>query len=301
MHPVNRSKALRLPATSLEQWALLAGVVDRGGFAQAGRAAHRSQSAVSYNLARLQESLGVALLKIEGRRAVLTPHGAALLSRARGLVDELLALEQTAASLKRGWESEITLVVDAAFPQPRLFQVLAELQRDCRRTQLRLAEAVLSGAEQAIVEARADVVVTTRVPAGMLGEWLMDVSFLAVSAPGHPLQRARGAITERELARHTQVVVRDSGTERPRDDGWLGAAHRWTVGSLEASLASIEHGLAYGWLPEHLARPRIEAGQLVPLPLKAGRSRKVSLYVVLVRGEAAGPAARRAVELLLAR
>ena len=300
MHPVTRLKSLRLPATSLEQWALLAGVVDAGGFAQAGKAAHRSQSAVSYNLARLQESLGVALLKIEGRRAVLTPHGAALLARARILVEELLALELTAGSLKRGWESEITLVIDAAFPQARLFQVLGALGRDCRRTQLRLADAVLSGAEQAIVEARADVVVTTRVPTGVLGEWLMDVTFVAVSAPGHPLQRARGRIAERDLARHTQVVVRDSGTARPRDEGWLGAAHRWTVGSLDAALASIEHGLAYGWLPEHVAQSRIAAGYLAPLPLQAGRTRKLSLYVVLVRGEAAGPAARRAVELLLA-
>lgn len=301
MNSKSRSKSLRLPITSLEQWALLAGVVDAGGFAQAGKAAHRSQSAVSYNLARLQESLGVKLLKIEGRRAVLTVEGAALLGRARGLIDELMLLEQTASSLKRGWESGITLVIDAAFPQPRLFEVLAALERDCRRTQLRLADAVLSGAEQAITEAQADVVVTTRVPKGFLGEWLMDVSFVGVSAPGHPLQRLGRAATERDLARQTQVVVRDSGTDRPRDEGWLGAAHRWTVGSLDASLASIEHGLAYGWLPEHLAQPRIVAGRLAPLPLKAGRIRRLPLYVVLVRGEAAGPAARRAVELFLAK
>ncbi len=297
MNRKTRSKSLRLPATSLEQWALLAGVVDAGGFAQAGKAAHRSQSAVSYNLARLQKSLGVALLKIEGRRAVLTPNGAALLGRARALVEELLALEQTAGSLKRGWESGITLVIDAAFPQPRLFQVLAALERDCRRTQLRLGDAVLSGAEQAITEGRADVVVTTRVPSGFLGEWLMDVTFIGVSAPGHPLQRQQRGVTERELARHTQVVVRDSGTDRPRDEGWLGATHRWTVGSLDASLASIEHGLAYGWLPAHLAEPRIEAGRLAPLPLRAGLVRRLPMYVVLVQGEAAGPAARRAVEL----
>jgi len=72
-----------LAKTSLEQWAVLAAVVDHGGFAQAAAALNRSQSAVSYAVARLQESLGVALLVIEGRKAVLTAHGRALLKRSR--------------------------------------------------------------------------------------------------------------------------------------------------------------------------------------------------------------------------
>ena len=69
--------------TSLEQWAVLAAVVDTGGFAQAAQALNRSQSAVSYAVARLQESLGLPLLVIEGRKSVLTEHGHALLARAR--------------------------------------------------------------------------------------------------------------------------------------------------------------------------------------------------------------------------
>ena len=69
--------------TSLEQWAVLAAVVDEGGYAQAAVALHRSQSAVSYAVARLQEELDVSLLVIEGRKAVLTPHGQTLLQIGR--------------------------------------------------------------------------------------------------------------------------------------------------------------------------------------------------------------------------
>ena len=71
------------PRTTLEQWAILAAVVDHGGFAQAATARHKSQSAVSYAIARLQESLDIALLVVEGRKAVLTGHGRILLQRAR--------------------------------------------------------------------------------------------------------------------------------------------------------------------------------------------------------------------------
>ena len=61
--------------TTLEQWSLLEKVVDAGSFARAAEETHRSQSSVSYNLALLQERLGVALLVQEGRRAVLTLPG----------------------------------------------------------------------------------------------------------------------------------------------------------------------------------------------------------------------------------
>ena len=56
-----------LAKTSLEQWAVLAAVVDQGGFAQAAETLHRSQSAVSYAVGRLQEALEVPLLAIQGR------------------------------------------------------------------------------------------------------------------------------------------------------------------------------------------------------------------------------------------
>ena len=65
--------------TSLDQWAALALVVDRGGYAQAAAALHKSQSAVSYGIARLQEALDLPLLVVKGRKAELTEHGHALL------------------------------------------------------------------------------------------------------------------------------------------------------------------------------------------------------------------------------
>src|SRR5215472_11068659 len=135
-----------LPKTSLEQWAVLAAVIDQGGFAQAAAALHRSQSAVSYSIARLQEALGVSLLAIEGRKAVLTPHGQVLLKRARALLRDLDTLESLARQLKQGWEPQLRIVVDAAFPRERLMRIIAELQRLCPETQMQLSDAVLSGA-----------------------------------------------------------------------------------------------------------------------------------------------------------
>ena len=285
-----------LARTSLEQWAVLAAVVDEGGYAQAAAALHRSQSAVSYAVGRLQEELDVPLLVIEGRKAVLTPHGQTLLQRARGLLRDMNTLELLARSLKQGWEAELQLVVDAAFPREHLLKIVAELQQLCPNTQMQLSDAVLSGAEEAIVDGVADVVVTAHVPSGYVGELLVDVSFVAVARPGHALFGIGHDLSFEDLTRHVQVVVRDSGVKHPRDEGWLGAERRCTVSSMEASLATVKAGLAYAWLPEHVVAASIRDGTLKALPLTSGRERRVPLYLVLVHSEVAGPAARAAVE-----
>ena len=96
--------------------------------------------------ARLQELLNVQLLAIEGRKAVLTAHGEVLLKRARPLLRDLETLESLARSVKQGWEPQLRLVVDAAFPRERLLRIVAELQQLCPNTQMQLSDAVLSGA-----------------------------------------------------------------------------------------------------------------------------------------------------------
>jgi len=281
--------------TTLEQWAVLASVVDEGGFAQAANALHRSQSAVSYAVGRLQEAVGVPLLELDGRKSVLTPHGKALLGRARSLLRDLDTLEAVARSLKQGWEPELKLVVDAAFPRTQLFAIVADLQRACPSTDIQLADAVLSGAEEAIAERRADVVVSSRVPSGFLGDRLLDVEFIAVARSDHPLLRIDRTLTLDDLTRHVQAVVRDSGSAQRRDEGWLGAEHRYTVSSMESSVGLVLAGLAYAWLPEHMLANHLRDGILRRIPLAGGGSRTVTLHIVMVRPELAGPAATAAV------
>jgi DNA-binding transcriptional LysR family regulator len=286
-----------LARTSLDQWAVLASIVDEGGFSQAAQALHKSQSAVSYAAARLQEAIGIDLLRVDGRKAILTPHGSTLLKRVRPLMRDLENLEMLAHTLNVGWEPELKLVVDVAFPRQRLLDIVAELQHLCPNTQMEVSDAVLSGAEEAIIEHRADVVVTSRLPTGFLGDLLLTVSFVAVAYPHHPLFVLDRPVIADDLGKYAQVVVRDSGVKHPRDEGWLDAQRRCTVSSMEASLAMVKAGLGYAWLPEHMTMESIRNGTLRKLPLQMGGSRPVPLNLVLVRPDAAGPAARVAVEI----
>jgi DNA-binding transcriptional LysR family regulator len=63
--------------------AFLAGVVDAGGYAQAAVVMHKSQSAVTYAVQKVEALLGVKVFSMVGRKAHLTPAGEVLYRRAK--------------------------------------------------------------------------------------------------------------------------------------------------------------------------------------------------------------------------
>lgn len=172
---------------TLEQWRLLAAVIDRGGFAQAAEHLCKSQSTISHGVKQLQRALGVRLIELQGRRAVLTPAGETLLRRARLLLADATALQRLAGTLAHGWEARITLAVDVMFPQNVLFAALEGFGNENPETRVELQETVLSGSSEALLLRRADLVITPQVPPGFLGEALLRLDFIAVAHPRHPL------------------------------------------------------------------------------------------------------------------
>lgn len=279
------------PRVTLEQWRMLQAVVDHDGYAGAAEALSKSVSTVSYGIRRLEAGLGVALLEVQGRRAVLTAAGQELLRRSRYLLDEALAIERAAALLARGWEPVVRLAVEVIFPQERLLASLDAFTGVTGTTRVELIESVLSGTNEQLVAGTADLAVTALVPPGFLGEPLVTVEFVAVAHPDHALHALGRPLTQRDLRQHRQLVVRDSGLREPRDAGWLGAEQRWTVSHLATSVDAVARGMGFAWLPRHRIAGLLADGQLAPLPLAEGALRHVELYLVFADREDAGPAA----------
>ncbi len=287
----------KAPRTSLDQWRTLQAVVDAGGFAQAAQRLHRSQSSVSYAVAKLQQQLGVPLLEIQGRKAQLTKAGEQLLRRSRQLLGDAAELEQLAHSMVQGWEAEVVLVVDAAYPSGTLMQVLKQFAADCPTTRVQLDEVVLSGADEALLEGRADLAIASQVPQGFLGDPLLEVEFIAVAHRDHPFHQREEPLTSEALRRELQVVIRDSGLYLNRSTGWLGSEYRWTVSSLETALVAVSSGLGFSWLPTHLIKTELAQGLLLPLPLREGGEQRARLHLVFGRRAAPGPATQRLAQL----
>ncbi|WP_439859177.1 LysR family transcriptional regulator [Pseudomonas sp. MBLB4136] len=289
---------MKAPRVTLDQWRTLQAVVDQGGFAQAAEALHRSQSSVSYTVARMQEQLGVPLLRIDGRKAVLTEAGDALLRRSRQLVKQASQLEDLAHNMEQGWEAEVRLVVDAAYPNARLVQALSAFMPQSRGCRVRLREEVLSGVEDVLKEGTADLAISGLNIPGYLCTEMSTVEFVAVAHPDHALHRLQRELSFQDLESQMQVVIRDSGRQQPRDVGWLGAEQRWTVGSLATAASFVSSGLGFAWLPRHLIERELKDGLLKPLPLDQGGSRNTRYLLYSNKDKPLGPATQILAELI---
>jgi len=290
----------RLPRTTIDQWAVLAAVVDERGFAAAGEALSRSQSAVSYAIRQLETQLPIALLDHSGRRAELTPAGQTLLRRARAAIEELQRVEALATSLAAGWEGELRIAVDLVFPPTLLQAALARFGPRSQGTRVEVYESVLSGTTEALLRREVDLAIVGQLPPGFLGAYLMTAEFVAVAHPAHALHALGRPLTVEDLRRARQIVVRDSGSKRRVDAGWLGAEQRWTVSHITTSIELLKSGLGFAWIPSAHIQGELDDGRLVPLPLVEGGTRRVDLQLVHTDPDSAGPATREFAGILSA-
>jgi DNA-binding transcriptional LysR family regulator len=109
-------------------------VVDAGGFTRAGERVHRTQSTVSQQIRRLEESLGRPLLLRKGKRVSPTEEGERLLTYAR----RILALAEEARDVvaRPTPDGVVRLGVPEDFAAYRLAQMLSKFARS--RPDLRL-------------------------------------------------------------------------------------------------------------------------------------------------------------------
>lgn len=102
-------------------------VVDTGGFTSAGERVHRTQSTVSQQIRRLEDSLGYELLHRNGKQATPTEQGERLVSYAR----RILALEQEARDVVARPDSEgvVRVGMPEDFAAYRLTELLSDFAR----------------------------------------------------------------------------------------------------------------------------------------------------------------------------
>jgi DNA-binding transcriptional LysR family regulator len=284
---------------SLKQWRLLHAVVDCGGYAEAAKALHLSQSTISYTISKLQEQLGVSLLRIEGRKAILTTAGRALLERSRHILKEAIELETFAKNLGHGWGEEVQVVFDHNFPAHSLMQAVNKftvLGRGAANVHLR--EVAMLQVEEILKDHRVDLAISDRVPLGFLGEPLLEVEFIAVAHPEHPLLKLDREITAGDFAQHIQIEVgrmNHSGDSRIENRQ---QSRRWAMSSFDTVVTALCEGHGYAWLPAHRIRNWLDQGSLVRLPMRDKTVRNAILYLVHAHPWSATTAANRFAEVL---
>ncbi len=273
--------------------------MDAGGYAQAAAVLHKSQSAVTYSVQKIERQLNLKLFEIEGRKARLTRQRCRCSTGVpEALLEEAGAVESAAHTLAAGWESELSLAVEIVFPTWLLLKCFERFAAEHPETRIELYETVLSGTEEALVQRRVAIAIGSYIPAGFVGDTLMAVRFIAAAHPDHPLHKLGRALTPRDLRRYRQLVVRDSGTARSRSAPWLGAEQRWTFSHKATSIHAAVSGLGFAWFSEDTIRNELDQGLLKPLPMREGGEQWAQLYLMYADRDEAGPGALRLAEII---
>jgi DNA-binding transcriptional LysR family regulator len=272
-------------------------VVDAGGYAQAAESLHKSQSSVTYAVQKLESLLKVKAFEIQGRKAVLTPTGQLLYRRARSLLEEASGLERAGRTLSAGWEPEIRIAAEIVFPSWLLLKCLDRFGKEAPNTRIEVIESVLGGTPEALLTGQADLAISPQVPTGFLGDPLMNLRFIAVAHPQHPLHKLGRPLAYRDLRRHRHLVVRDTSAKRSRSTA-IEVEQRWTVSHMSTSVEAVALGYGFAWFPEEKIRDELAAGTLKALPMREGRDRYGQLYLILADRDYAGPGTLRLAEII---
>jgi len=266
--------------TTLDAWEILHTVVQAGGFAPAAEQLNRSQSTISYAIARLQTQLGIQLFELRGRKAHLTEAGRALLADAEPHLTGFRELEQRARSLARGGESEIRLSVDSIFPNERLFTVLSEFTRQFPYARPKLRQCTFLSADVEFAAHNAHMCVAGLMSREFFVKPVLDVRMIAVARRDHPLVASRRKLARADMMQHMLAIIEASAGGATRHQPHSPAQRSLAVGSIEAAIDAVLSGLCFGWLPKYRIRLWLEKGELVPLRLPAGQTRDVRLSVI---------------------
>jgi DNA-binding transcriptional LysR family regulator len=281
---------------TLDQLRVLVSVVDAGSFSSAARRLRRAQSAVSTQIKNLEIALGLELFDRSTRVPTATESGAAMVARARLVLEEVARLEALAVSMNSGVEARVSLCVDAIFPMPALVELCRSFAAEYPHVELRVETEAMTAVTKRVLDGRATLGVVgpagedpklTRIP-------LARVRMIPVVGRDHPLSRSKGRLRKEELARHVQIVLSErserDGAETP-DQAVLGT-RTWRVAELATKRELLLAGLGWGNLPEHLVERDLRKGALVAIRPAAWAEDEHTLMLSAVHARALGPAHR---------
>jgi DNA-binding transcriptional LysR family regulator len=257
----------------LRQLRYLSAVARHGSFTLAAQELHVAQPAVSQQVRRLEQELGVELLSRTTRQVLVTEAGEIALARADRMLAEADALRAEIDELQGLLRGTLALGIIPAVGALDPAVLLSSFRSRHPAVDIRLIETTLAETLELLRAGRLDLCFAFSPPErageGIAGEQLFDEELAAMVAPGHPLARRR-RVEVAALADEPLVAPITGASLRQALDEALAAAgvslhvayesnEAWTVRALTAE------GLGVSLLPRSFAST--PGPRLVPIAL----------------------------------
>jgi DNA-binding transcriptional LysR family regulator len=246
-------------------------VAESGGVTKAAHQLNLTQSAVSMQLKRLEESMGLDLIDRSGRKIGLTAQGELLLSYARRLIS--LNDEAWSRLTAQDYEGEIIFGVPHDVVYPHVPKVLKRFAAEYPKVKVQLISSYTSSLKESFESGAADIILTTEEEGRGASSPLAQKRLVWVGSKEGRAWKQRPLRT----ASHQRCAFRPIAQEALDDAGiqWEMAVNTDSSMTVEASLSAdlaVEARLE-DCVPEYLEEIE-HNGDLPKLPLF-----DVNLYV----------------------
>ena len=227
-------------------------VADAGGVTRASGFLNLTQSAVSMQLKRLEEAMGLQLLDRSARSIALTAAGEQLLGYARRMLD--LNDEALARLTHQDYEGQIVLGVPSDIVYPAIPQVLSRFHAEFPRVKLQLISSYTTRLKALFASGKCDLILTTEDDCDAGGETLAQKALIWIGAPGGSAWRQRPI----RLAFEHNCIFR-GGVQRALDRAgipWEMAVESNSSRTIEASVSAdlAVHTVIEGTEPPYVER-----------------------------------------------
>ncbi len=204
-------------------------VAETGGVTRAAGQLHLTQSAVSMQVKRLEESIGQPLLERAGRGVALTAHGEQLLGYGRRILS--LNDEVWSRMTDHAYEGEVTFGVPADIVYPHVPTILKRFSVEYPRIKVNLISSYTSRLRRQMQRGEVDLILTTETDVDIGGETLQNARMLWVGAHEGTAWKSRPV----RLAFNHDCIFRNYA-QRALDEADI----RWEMGVESDSIRTIE-------------------------------------------------------------
>lgn len=286
----------------LDSLRVLITVVEQGSFAAAAKTLHRAQSAISYQIRKLEDSLNLEIFDRSEYRAVLTDEGKAILGEGKRLLAQAEHIEQLAKQLGDEWEPSFEVVVDGILAIAPIMGVIKSLSNEDIPTKISLTMEYLGGVQHRFEQNKADLMLVKEFQSStqLLSHALPEVECLLCVSHDHPLA-SQTNVDLNTLQRYIELSVHDSSGQELYlvEHMHFGGERMFYLSDFMSKKQAVMQGIGFGWMPFYLVEKELREKQLVEVNYLHGSRFSFTPHLVWRAEKTLGKTGQKFIEKLL--
>jgi DNA-binding transcriptional LysR family regulator len=246
-------------------------VVSQGGVHAAAEKLHKTPSAISQSIKRLETGLNLIIFDRSGYRMVLTEPGLSVYNQALKLLQDAQQIESLATLLSSGQEKSYTISVSHVIPDKLYLDQISAVSDRFAGTVISIIKDGFGGPHHRLSEETADIAI---VCGNSLSPLFHDTELILLGhidllyVIHHSLYREfnpKQNLSDWLYGLPEIKMVGDNAFDKA--DFYSASKHRcWWVNDLNIKVQVLRQGKGWGRLPTHCIENELESGELVPLP-----------------------------------